>query len=109
MIILETSTTETAKAFVERNLEFLGEIHLVEHKRNQENIDYQTIISGSENVMIINGGLTSGYQGEGTRGLIYILKKLGVSEEKATELVEKNRDNTHTFKVDIFDVDKLLK
>ena len=101
MIILETSTTKKAKEFVERNLDLLGEISFVEHKRNLKNIDYQTIITGSEDTMVIDGGLTSGYQGEGTSGLIYVLEKLGVSRNEATNLVEKNTSNTHEFKVDI--------
>lgn len=75
--------TEQAVRFVENNLNFLGKIHSIEHKRLKIESEYQTIITGSEETLVINGGLSSGYLGEGSRGLVRILEKLGIQKEEA--------------------------
>ncbi|WP_211653237.1 hypothetical protein [Planococcus alpniumensis] len=54
---------------------------------------YQTIIKGTEETLTINDGLSSGYAGEGPRGLVKVLERLGVESSDA-EYYAKDRD-TH--------------
>lgn len=83
MITYEVMETERAVQFVEKNLDFLGKIRSIEHKRLKSETMYQTIITGTEESMTIDGGLSSGYAGEGPRGLSRVLQALGLSKEAA--------------------------
>lgn len=47
--------------------------------------------------MSIKGGLTSGYVGEGSKGLVYVLKKLGIDEKKAEDLVMDKKEHKKEF------------
>jgi len=93
-----TGTTKEAKKFIDENLHKLGKVVSIEHTRNKQNVDYQTTITGEDDVMIIVGGLGSGYDGEGPNGLITVLQKIGVEESTAQQLVKGNRDERHSFK-----------
>lgn len=99
MIIIDTETTSDAVKLVEGNLGNLGKIISVEHARGGRKIGYQTIITGEDHTIRVDGGLSSGYPGEGPKGLIKVLELLGLSNETAIQLVDANReDNKHSFK-----------
>lgn len=83
MITYNVDETEQAVNFVENNLNFLGKIKSIEHKRLNLAPHYRTIIIGSEESLTINGGLSSGYTGEGPRGLMRILEKLDIENDAA--------------------------
>ncbi|WEA41630.1 hypothetical protein [Lysinibacillus fusiformis] len=97
MIKISTGSTKTAEEFIYDNINKLGEIKSIQHKRNGKSADFQTIISGEYYEMIIDGGITSGYSGTGPNGFIRVLKKLGLDEETAENLVKGNRDEEHSF------------
>lgn len=98
MLKKENGSTKDAEKFFEENIERLGEVTSIEHFRNGEKAEFETIIHGKEESMQIIGGLASGYAGTGPNGLIRILKKLGVPEDKAIESVKGYRKSVHTFK-----------
>ncbi|EIM05215.1 hypothetical protein A1A1_17330 [Planococcus antarcticus DSM 14505] len=105
MITYNVDETEQAVKFVESNLSFLGKIYSIEHKRLKMESEYQTTINGSEETLVINGGLSSGYLGEGPRGLARVLEKLGIQKEEA-EYYAKDREThkkgfKHTFLVSL--------
>ena len=98
MIIYDTETTQQAIKFFENNIELLGKIRSIEHKRKLSETGYETIFTGTDETMTIIGGLSSGYSGEGSNGLVHVLKKLGVDEGKAETLVMDNKANKKGFK-----------
>ncbi len=97
----DASTTNEAKRFVSENLPKLGKVTSVEHSRNKNKIDYQTTIHGTDDTMVITGGLTSGYGGEGPNGLATVLKELGVEEEVAEQHAKGNREQSYSFSIDL--------
>lgn len=98
MSTLVASTTADAVKYVKDNLERLGELRYIEHSRNSNKIEYKTIIVGEINDLVIEGGLGSGYTGEGPSGLLKVLILLGIDNETANKLVYENTQNTYTFK-----------
>lgn len=103
VITYESNETEKTVEFFEHVHNFLGKIHSIEHKRLKMETEYQTIITGSEETLVINGGLSSGYAGEGPRGLARVLEKLGIQKEKAEhyakDRVTHKKGFKHTFLV----------
>lgn len=99
MIEYSTGVTNKAVRFVETNKDLIGKPISIFHKRNKNTISYVTIIEGTEEKLKINGGLTSGYGGEGPWALVSILKLFGVSEKKAVELVINNFEDEFEFTI----------
>lgn len=87
MIVIDTDTTVNAVKLIEKNLVNLGEIVSIEHTRKAKKIGYQTIIVGKEHTLRVDGGLGSGYPGEGPRGLEKVLGMLGLDDLHAKQLV----------------------
>lgn len=87
MIIIDTGITGDAVRLVSANLSNLGEIISVEHLRNAKKVNYQTIIVGADHTLQVDGGLGSGYPGEGPRGLEKVLGMLGLDDVHARQLV----------------------
>lgn len=94
MIIIDVETTNDAVKLTSANLSNIGEIISLEHFRNVKKIGYQTIIVGSDHTLRVDGGLGSGYPGEGPRGLENILGKLGLDKNTAQSLVY-DKNATH--------------
>ena len=97
MLKIEAETTRDAIAFVKNNLDLLGVLKEVEHTRNLN--EYITTIKGQYHSMVIDGGLGSGYEGEGPRGLANVLLHLGVSKDKIQDQVYGNSGDKHQFKI----------
>ncbi|WP_306009355.1 hypothetical protein [Bacillus sp. MMSF_3328] len=100
MITYQNGITKKSLSFVFDNLHRLGEINSIAHKRNKSQIFYETTINGTDDIMIIKGGLGSGYGGEGPNGLHKLLVELGLSEELANEYVYENTDTEYSFEVE---------
>jgi hypothetical protein len=99
MITFKNGITKSTLDFVLGNLQRLGEIQSLSHKRDKSKIFYETIIKGSDDTMIISGGIGSGYSGEGPGGMLKLLLELGVPEDKARAYVYDNTDTEHNFEV----------
>lgn len=99
MIIFETGSTSESLDFVKENLSRLGKIERITHERNREDVFYKTTIYGEHNTMLINGGLASGYGGEGPRGLADLLLDIGIDEDVVKKEVYGNSDAIHEFEI----------
>ncbi|WP_147640288.1 hypothetical protein [Paenisporosarcina sp. HGH0030] len=84
--------TRQQKEFFDENLGKLGDIKRVTHKRDGQSVEYETIIEGTEETMLLSGGFSSGYGGEGPNGLVYALTKMGVSNEEARKYAIESSD-----------------
>lgn len=93
--------TNRSIEFVKDNLKYIGKPLIVTHKRNKQEIYYETTIEGTLDSIVINGGLGSGYGGEGPRGFVKVLTFLGVPEEQAIDLVMKNTEDEHEFSINL--------
>lgn len=78
MITYDAGGTKQAVEFFENNLDFLGKVQSIEHEVLRNATFYKTTIKGSEETLVINNALTSGFSGEGPRGLKIVLERLGV-------------------------------
>ena len=78
MITYDAGGTEQAVKFFENNLDFIGTVRSIEHEVLNDAKFYKTTIKGSEETLVINNALTSGFSGEGPRGLKRVLERLGV-------------------------------
>ena len=65
-------------------------------KKKTGKINYKTTIEGTNEIIVFNGELGSGYRGEGPNGLIYVLEKLGLSKEQAEGYVLNEMNKTFT-------------
>lgn len=83
MITYDAIETEQAVKIFENNLDFWGKVQSIEHQRLKFETLYKTTIIGSEETLVINNGLSSGYAGEGPRGLYRVLEKLGIESADA--------------------------
>lgn len=99
MITYQDGITKRSLSFAIENIHRLGELKSISHKRNKEEIFYETTIKGSEDTMIITSGLGSGYGGEGPSGLIKLLIELGVPEDLASDHVYENTDTEYSFNI----------
>ncbi|WP_193065417.1 hypothetical protein [Oceanobacillus oncorhynchi] len=63
------------------------------HYRKKQSIQYVTYIKGEYFTIEIKDGLTSGYNGEGSNGLEYVLRRLGFSETLAAIVYDKKYDS----------------
>jgi hypothetical protein len=99
MLKIESGTTNEAVKFVRNNIEMLGTLKSITHTRNMDSIYYKTVIKGSHNTIVLEGGLTSGYRGEGSNGLKKVLVMLGVDENIAEHYVFGNSDNEFEFTI----------
>ena len=63
-----------------RNKKLIGDLKSVEHKHVSKVHGYETLFKGSYGEILVKGGFSSGYPGEGPRGLATILKELGFNE-----------------------------
>lgn len=100
LITYDTNETAQAIAFFENNIDFLGRIKSVEHKRSRMKSEYKTTITGSEETLVINGGLSSGYHGEGTKGLAKVLVRLGINSSAAESYAKDSEAYKKGFKHD---------
>lgn len=97
-----TGSTNEAKNFVNNNIDNIGRLKSIFHTRDKENIFYQTTIVGYDETMVIEGGLTSGYSGEGCHGFFDILTSLGIDEDKASMYAFGNTDQQqYSFEIHI--------
>lgn len=92
MYKITTGSTNEAENFFRSNIANIGEVKSISHKRDKESIFYETIIVGNDETIIIEGGLTSGYSGEGSHGFFNILTSLGIDEDKANMYAFGNSD-----------------
>ena len=99
MAILIEATTDEAVEYVNDNLERLGKIKSVTHKRNSDNIDYETIIDGEYKTLYIQSGFSSGYVGKGSRALAELLVNLGFENAEVENLVFSNNSNKFEFEL----------
>lgn len=83
MITYDGGGTKEAVEFFENNLNFLGEVHSIKHEVLNHRPFYKTTIEGSEETLVIDSVLASGFSGEGARGLKRVLEKLGVESVDA--------------------------
>lgn len=83
MIICDVGSTQNTKKFIMDNLYKIGEVISVKHIADHDAAEFETIIEGEKDSIKIIGGLSSGYRGEGPRGLKYILVELGMPADQA--------------------------
>ena len=79
-ILLKSDISYTGKSieFYERYREAFGEVVHAKMKANPENVDYRlTLTNSNGEQLVFEGGLTSGYLGEGCRGTQKVLKLAG--------------------------------
>lgn len=77
-LIYNGATTRKAIEFFKENKEKFGEVSKANMIGNAENIDYKLILTNNlGDKMIFNGGLTSGYNGEGPSGTQKVLEMAG--------------------------------
>lgn len=96
MMIYESETTVNAVEFVKNNLNLLGKLKSISHKRSSS---YETTIVGWYDKMVIKGGFSSGYVGEGSTALFDLLLSLGVPETLARKNVFENKEPKHNFEI----------
>lgn len=65
MITYDAGRTERAVEFFENNLDFLGKVQSIKHEVLNHRPFYKTTIEGSEETLVINNVLASGFSGEG--------------------------------------------
>lgn len=71
---------ESTKITVNRVKELLpeiGNVTRIQHFRNEDTGDYRTFVLGTRGAIRIDGGLSSGYGGEGVRGLLTVIQECG--------------------------------
>lgn len=100
MYSLRTGATHEAEKFVEENISKIGKVKSIHHKRNSTKVDYETIIKGEYETIVVQGGITSGYNGSGPKGLYRVFKLLGVDEETAQQSAFGDADKeNHEFNI----------
>lgn len=78
------------------------EVLKIIHYRNREKIEYYTIIYADDiGKIIIDGGLTSGYIGGGTSAFKMLLVHLGVDENEAENVVQKQNTAFDIAKIEV--------
>jgi len=86
-ITIEDVHTKEAITAVRKTIELIGKIKSIDHKYINEIYGYETAFNGVNGRIVVKGGFSSGYQGEGPQGLKRILAELGVNERKIEEYV----------------------
>lgn len=77
-IIFNSGITREALEFFELNKESFGEVVKAQMEADKIKIEYRlTLENKDKEKMIFNGGFSSGYQGEGCRGTLKVLKECG--------------------------------
>lgn len=77
-IIFNSGITREALEFFELNKESFGEVVKAQMEADKMKIEYRLTLENKEKEkMIFNGGFSSGYQGEGCRGTLKVLKECG--------------------------------
>lgn len=77
-IIFNCGITQDALKFFKTNKESFGEVVKAQMESNKIKIEYKLTLENKDNEkMIFNGGFSSGYQGEGCRGTLKVLKECG--------------------------------
>lgn len=77
-IIFNSGITREALEFFELNKESFGEVVKAQMEADKMKIEYRlTLENKDKEKMIFNGGFSSGYQGEGCRGTLKVLKGCG--------------------------------
>ncbi len=66
--IEEVQISEAINA-VRKTIELVGNIKFIEHRYANECYGYETAFNGINGSIIVKGGFSSGYQGEGPQGL----------------------------------------
>lgn len=99
MLSIKQGITNEALNFFKENIEQVGTVKSITHTRNIDKIYYKTVITGENNSMVIEGGLTSGYMGQGAKGLKKVLVTLGLDEITAEKYVFGNADIEHEFTI----------
>lgn len=89
IITIEDAYTKEAINAIRNTIELIGEIRSINHLYANELYGFETFFNGKNGRIIVKGGFSSGYQGEGPQGLKQILKELGFNEE----IVETNVNN----------------
>lgn len=97
MLKIEVGSVNRAETFVKNNINLIGKPKSVTHISNSEMVEYETIIEGTEDIMIVLGGLTSGYDGAGPNGLKRTLVFLGIDEETAHNYSRQKSGVKHNF------------
>lgn len=82
-----TGSTRDSVEKVKGLLPKIGDITRVIHYRDDNRGDYVTFILGTRGAIKEEGGLSSGYGGEGVRGLRDVLEACGYPKDKAWELI----------------------
>lgn len=78
------------------------EVDYLIHYRNRDEIEYQTqIFLKDENVVLINGDLTTGYTGSGTSAFKLLLMHLGLHEDTAENIAVKRNNGLDKAKIEI--------
>lgn len=80
-------STEEAKDAVRKTIDLVGKLEYIEHRHVNLGTKYETVFKGSEGEILLKGGFSSGYPGEGTRGFKTILLELGFNESIVDEHV----------------------
>ncbi|MFR7936175.1 MAG: hypothetical protein ACLU4S_12405 [Clostridium perfringens] len=81
-IIFNCGITKDSLKFFEANKEAFGEVVKAQMESNKMKIKYRlTLENKDKEKMIFNGGFSSGYQGEGCRGTLKVLKECGFDVE----------------------------
>lgn len=99
MATLIEATTAEAVHYVNDNLERLGNIISVKHRRNTNKTEYETFIDGEFNTLHIQSGFASGYGGTGPTAFAELLVKLGFDKVEVEKLVFSNNDNKFEFEL----------
>jgi len=86
-ITIEDVHTKEAITAVRKTIELIGKIKSIDHRYINEIYGYETAFNGVNGRIVVKGGFSSGYQGEGPQGLKRILAELGVNERKIEEYV----------------------
>lgn len=86
-ITIEDVHTKEAVTAVRKTIELIGKIKSIDHRYINEIYGYETAFNGVNGRIVVKGGFSSGYQGEGPQGLKRILAELGVNERKIEEYV----------------------
>ena len=87
LIVEEIDATNQAIEVVENLGNMLGEIKSVEHRHTLKTPNYETKLIGTDGEILIKGGFSSGYPGEGPRGLKKVLINLGFPPAQVEEKV----------------------
>lgn len=80
-------TTVEAKEAVRKTIDLVGKLKYIEHRHVKSETGYETFFKGSEGEILLKGGFSSGYNGEGPSGLKTILLELGFNESIIDEHV----------------------